>query len=83
MARWIPIRQFLTFEEALVEISVLESAGIIAISPEIKSFESYPSFAIASNTGFRVMILDGDTNDAQSIFANLSTAAGTSYPCPE
>jgi len=83
MGRWVQIRKFLSWEDVLVERSVLHSAGVITWSPDEQWYSTYNFLSVTSAQGFRLFVLDRDVADARAILRNAGPEADTSYPCPK
>ena len=81
MARWVQIRRYHVREGVLVERSVLESAGIPVMAPDLHFYGLHPHIADSSNQGYCLFVLDDDVEDARAIL-NLRDETETSYPCP-
>lgn len=82
MARWVLIRRYHVREGVLVERSVLESAGIQVLAPDLHFYGLYPHIADTSFQGYCLFVLEDDVEDARAIL-NLRDERQTSYPCPE
>ena len=81
MARWVQIRRYHVREGVLVERSVLESAGIPVMAPDLHFYALHPHLADSSRDGYCIFVLDDDVEDARAILG-LRDDAQTSFPCP-